>query len=392
MNLLNTKEREQSMKKIKGFLLLGITMVMMFALTGCGKTTVKLDKYVTITTDGYDSMGTASYSFDYEAFEEDYSGKIKISNDTNTLFWRGTAEELLLNFCVSQQLDKTDGLSNGDVVTLKWICNEEMAEEYFNAKLVYSDITYTVTDLKEVDKFNPFDYVDISFSGTSPYGSVEITPDYDQAEIQYIKFSADKSSNIENGETITITASVSGSVTSFAEKFGSVLGETEKTYVCESLPYYLTDVNDISENDMNAMIAQGEDIYRTYVNENWGHPENMKSVLYAGNYFTKAKDGRQNNNNALYLIYEIQAYNSSEDQMVDFYYYVRFNNIQVSPDGTCSAESYYAPYYKTWYDYSGAYYVVGNFPYSGYGDLDSLVNDLIISNIDSYEYTTTFKQ
>jgi hypothetical protein len=367
-------------------------MIMMLALTGCGKTTVKLDKYVTITADGYDSMGTASYSFDYEAFKEDYSGKIKTSKDVNSLYWGETTEELLLDFCVSQQLDKTDGLSNGDVVTLKWNCDETTAEEYFNAKLVYSDITYTVTDLKEVDKFNPFDYVDISFSGISPYGSVEITPDYDQAEIQYIKFSADKSSNIENGDTITITASISGSITSFAEKFGSVLGETEKTYVCESLPYYATDVNDISEDNMNAMIAQGEDIFRTYVNENWSNPDRLESVSYIGNYFLKAKGSLLwGNTNMLYLIYENQATNPDPEQTVVFYYYVCFNNVTILPDGDWTADSYSAPYYKAWYNYSGNYFAVGRYAYTGYEDLDSLVNDLIISRIDSYEYTTTFK-
>jgi|BioPla2DNA2_1021312.scaffolds.fasta_scaffold04461_10 uncharacterized lipoprotein YehR (DUF1307 family) len=35
------------MKVLKGLLLFGITMVAVFALTGCGSTTVNLNKYIT---------------------------------------------------------------------------------------------------------------------------------------------------------------------------------------------------------------------------------------------------------------------------------------------------------------------------------------------------------
>ncbi|MDE6128158.1 MAG: hypothetical protein K2G16_03075, partial [Lachnospiraceae bacterium] len=90
------------MKKIKGFILLGMIALAMFALTGCGKTTVNLNKYITIECAGYDSLGTASFSFDYEAFEKDYSGKIKLSSkDSNEmkllgLLSGGSSAELLL--------------------------------------------------------------------------------------------------------------------------------------------------------------------------------------------------------------------------------------------------------------------------------------------------------
>jgi len=38
-----------------------------------------------------------------------------------------------------------------------------LAKENFNVKLKYSDIKHKVSELKEVDKFNPFDYVEVSF-------------------------------------------------------------------------------------------------------------------------------------------------------------------------------------------------------------------------------------
>jgi len=50
-----------------------------------------------------------------------------------------------------------------------------LAKENFNVKLKYSDIKHKVSELKEVDKFNPFDYVEVSFSGISPNVKVTIT-------------------------------------------------------------------------------------------------------------------------------------------------------------------------------------------------------------------------
>lgn len=174
------------MKKIKNLLFLGMIAVAAFTLIGCGKTTVNLNKYITIACEGYDSLGTVTLTFDYEAFEKDYSGKIKLnSKDSNEmkllgLLSGGSSAELLLDMCVSQSLDQVRNLSNGDTITLTWNCEDEMAGEYFNCKLSYSDITYTVSGLTEAEKFNPFDYVEVSFAGTEPYISVSITPNYDQ--------------------------------------------------------------------------------------------------------------------------------------------------------------------------------------------------------------------
>ena len=72
---------ESYMKKIKYQLLVAIMTVMAFMFTGCGSTKVDLNKYITIEADGYNAIGTANYSFDYEQFYEDYNAKIKISDE-----------------------------------------------------------------------------------------------------------------------------------------------------------------------------------------------------------------------------------------------------------------------------------------------------------------------
>ncbi|MGN1197930.1 MAG: hypothetical protein ACI4TA_10035 [Acetatifactor sp.] len=384
------------MKRMKGLLMLGVTAVMMFALTGCGKTTVKLDKYVTITAEGYDSMGTASYDFDYDAFKKDYSGKIKTSKNSNELSGWGllsgeTSDELLLDFCVSQKLDKTSGLSNGDVVTLKWNCEDAMAEEYFNVKLDYSDVTYTVKGLEEVGKFNPFDYVTVTFSGISPNGSVTITPNYDKAEMQYVSFSADKNSGLKVGDSVTVTASISGSTDSFVEKFGAVLGKTEEAYTVENLAHYISDISDIPEDMYNKMDKQLQDVLAADF-ASWDN-EYLRDMKLLGTYTITLKDGMSGSpNNYIYFVYSITAENDKSNGEFNYYWYGYYQDILILPDGLCSVDlgSYYVPDWKYGDDivkFEGQ----GTYQYAGFKDLDSLFNKHVVSKIEKYEYKQTIQ-
>lgn len=383
------------MRKWKCLLLLGILLGAMTVLTGCGATTVNLNKYITIAASGYDSMGTASYTFDYDAFNNDYAEKIKLDSKNNSeisamgLLSGETPAELLLDFCVSQGLSEVRGLSNGDTITLTWSCEDEIASQYFNCKLEYSDIEYQVSGLEEVDTFNPFEYMDISFSGISPNGSATITQDYNRQEMQYVVFYADKSYGLSNGDGIKVTAQISGSVDTFVEKFGAVLGETEKTYTVEGLPCFVTDMADIPSETMDKMAAQGEDVFRAYVANNWNKPENLHSVSLVGNYFLTVKpDMTAYPNNYLYFVYKISATNPEPEETVEFYYYIYYSDITALEDGSCSVDlSSYAAPSSGWF--ASETFRVGTYTYVGYDSLEALYNSCVVSKIDLYEYTST---
>ena len=66
-------------------------ITLIFSLSGCGKKTINLDKYMTITATGYDTMGSASYEFDYDS-----DGKIRIL-DLVHVPYMPTDDELLSN-------------------------------------------------------------------------------------------------------------------------------------------------------------------------------------------------------------------------------------------------------------------------------------------------------
>ncbi len=385
------------MKKIKGLLMLGVVAVTAFSLAGCGKTTVNLNKYVTITAEGYDSMGRADYRFDTDAFNKDYSGKIKLSNEgakelaSYGLYSSDVTGELLLDFCVEQSLDKKSGLSNGDVVTLKWDCEDSKADKFFNCKLDYSDVAYTVSGLKEVGKFNPFDHVTVSFSGTSPNGSAKIVANNDKPEMQYIKFTSNKSGGLKVGDKVTVTASISGSTDSFIQQFGEVLGKTEETYTVDGLARYISDISEIPKDTYDKMDKQLQDYFNSYAAKNWVSGASAQLSL-VGNYFLTLKEGMSGSpNNYEYFVYKVTM-----NDGFTYYWYGYFKDAMLLADGTCTVDlsGYTASTSSsTWGITSGDYLATDDSHYvAGFADLDTLFNRQIVSKIDKYEYKSTIQQ
>lgn len=375
----------------KKLFLIATIMIMIFVLTGCGETTIDLNKYITIEANGYESFGAAEYIFDYDSFHNDYSDKIKInSKNSDEIMAQGIEEgksydELLLDKCVNGELDQTENLHNGDVITYTWDCREDLAKEYFKCNLKCSDITYTVTELKEPEAFNPFDWLNVSFSGTAPNGTVVFTLDTTQEQMNYVKFIADKFDGLSNGEEIIVTASLFCEEKTFVEKFGITLGETEKTYEVAALPYYVHDTADIPSETLDKMIAQGEDAFRAYVARVWDRPDYLTDVVYAGNYFlTEKPEMNASMHNRLYLVYHITAKNPEPEEMINFYYYILYDNIIITEDGTCNIDigSYTIPKDE---------FTFGTYRYVGFENRDSLFNACVGEQMDQYKYASNIQ-
>lgn len=326
-------------------LAIAATGISLLALTGCGQTTVDLNKYITIETSGYDSIGTASVSFDYDAFNEDYSGKIKLKTSSKEkeaqqlleLLTDGNTTQLLISFCVETQLSQYNNLSNGDTITLEWDCEDEAAAEYFNCKLEYSSIEYTVSNLEEVGSFNPFDYVEVGFSGISPNGQIEVNADSSQAEMQWITFSSDADGGLGNGDVVTVTANLYGSAESFVQQFGAVLEQTESSFTVEGLPSYVATASEIPVDTLEKMKSQAEDVIWAETGRwNWNELSTMEDVTYIGNIFLMKKTSNHyGSENVVYLVYKILVHTDfTEPVDTEYYYVVGFYDLLLK-DGEC---------------------------------------------------------
>lgn len=405
------------MKKFKGILTIAAVAIGTLALTGCGKTTIDLNDYVTITSEGYDTIGEVWAHFDDDALRADYSKKISPSKEGAELAktFGEDAIDLLLSECIDYDLNGNDEACNGDTYELAWDCHDAQAEEYFNVVLKYSDITYTVDNLKELGTFDPFENINVSFSGTSPMAEASYEVDSSKEEMSYVTvewlvndepiYGTNIINNLKNGDTVTLHAYIPDyEIQDFASKYGCAIETDTKTYTCEVGDYYIDDVAQITEECLNEMIAKGEEAYRNEEakeTDPWD-PKGIEEISYAGNYFLTLNDMSKYDFylNHLYVIYNVKELDSSLNP-VEFYIYVRFDNISKNSDGSCyvDLDKYDAMFERSivsgFEAESGSYLGIKTY-FKGTQDLttfpDYIKKDIAFYNeIEDFTLTSTFE-
>ena len=378
-------------KKLKTLLLTIVLGVIAFGLTGCGGTTVDLNKYVTIDVTGYDSMGQVNVTFDEKAFEEDYKGKIvaKINEQGGeaammSLELQCGAEPyaVMRNYCIKYTVDKTSGLSNGDVIKIVWDCKDENAKKFFNCNLKYSNIEYKVKELTEAASFNPFEYVTVDIEGIAPDGYVTITPNYDRKEMQYLSFSADKTNGLSNGDTVVVTANVQGNVEGFVQQFNSIPSPASMEYTVKGLTAYVTSVAEIDETTLNAMKQQAEDVYKaSWVKLN-GNMDGLQALTYLGYYFlSKKENAYTSENNQMYMVYKVDY--TYEGESYPHYVFIKFKNLSIDEAGKCVVDL--NNYDEVTHKWSVAWWMW----FYGYETLDELYNECVVAEMNEYTYESS---
>lgn len=188
----------------------------------------------------------------------------------------------------------------------------------------------------------------------------------------------------------------------FVEKFGSVIEKNENEYKCDNMDRYVTKVDEISESEMNELIAKGDSrvkedtasdlkahnfMANNFMSSGVSESEKLVDVTYVGNYFLTPKTvmDRIMTKNYLYLVYKVRVSNSDSSQL-EYYNFAGFEDIKLLTDGEYGSDGDF--YAIT----SSRRFYAGEKSYQGYQDLSSFVNDYITTNIGSYEYTTSITQ
>ena len=190
-------------------------LLLCLSLTACGgKTEADLANYLSVRYSGCNGSGTAVADFDYAAFEYDIMSGWKQDDSFMDKLGQLTAVEMT----VTCEPAKLEGLSNGDTFTVTVRYDEAMAEE---AGYRFRELsrTFTVEGLTEPIEIDPFDEavfgpgcpVDARFEGTAPFVSFSIFNAADRSTpYGQMTYRADKDWNLANGDTVTVTAALSG--------------------------------------------------------------------------------------------------------------------------------------------------------------------------------------
>lgn len=382
------------------------------------KPTIDLSKYVTITADGYNTVGTLDVTFDTDKLEQDYGKKLannfkkalKSDKKDNTYdlgdftadLCDGYETELFADICASGSADKTKGLSNGDVVTYTWYENEDEAEDVFGVKVKYKDISYTVSGLTAVDTFDAFDGVDVEFSGISPNGTATVNTLPTAEAGKGLYYTLDENHGLSNGDTVTLT--VSSNRADFGdciEKYGAIPKETQKTFAVKGLNEYVTSADNLSDSALTSLQSQAEDVLKAYVANNWNSgTETLGGMEYLGNYILTPKSSDTwGSQDMVVLAYKVNVHNHYQnyaDEVYDadnsYYWYIAFKNVCVDGEGNIASglDSYNTPGDKVVadsglrkYDFSDS---TQNWYYYGYGSLDDMYSAAVTKYIETYNH------
>ncbi len=387
---------------MKGFAIFLTALLMTAVLfTGCGNKIIDLNEYVDIEVEGFDTIGTATVIIDFWEMVEENPEAFDLGDDPSNRKIEKVCEELSKE--IRGSLTKKVDLSNGEVIKFVWAHDdiEEIIEDY-PVQFMYKDIEFTVENLETAEMIDPFDYLTVNFTGVAPNGCIEMGVTEVIPELN--GFIADKTTGLKNGDVVTIEVLNAETVNSQLLRSGKLLSETTKTYTVEGLASYAMELNDITSDMMDKMKNQAEDSIEAYT-ATWKEGNTLEKCELIGSYFLSIKDGFEpsfwDSNNNLYLVYKLTtnmtgALRNDDTRTICtgeevFYTYLRYTDIMVLPDGTCSVNLSNGTLCDNSIDTLHGEWSIIYFPYHVYGyyDLDSMFNDVVTMFIDRYNYEST---
>lgn len=356
-----------------------VTMMVAMFLVGCGKKNdnrIDLNSYLKYEVTGYNGYGKVDVSFAFIDFFEDNESYFKNESIDCVYFPDPTVED--------------KNLSNGDKYEIKWndsaVAN--FAKEY-GMKLKYQNITETVSGLEEIKKVDIFEGVEIEYDGIAPYAKAHIKNNSKYKEINY---ALSNTNGIANGDKITVTASTYGNIDDYLIKEGCIAESTTKEYLVEGLSHYVAELSEINQKIDDSIYDNVKDKLTAEFASTDGK-EVLNSVEFIGNYLLTPKKTDSEIPIYLYYVYKINASNTEISDFT-YYYYAKFSNPIVLEDGTCSIDTLDFKVPESGWFTSELYKPIsdGKYAYGGYGNIDSLFNKCVASNVDKYKYESTVNE
>ena len=369
------------------------------------KTKVNLDKYVTVSFDGYDGYGKALVKFDKDAYLKDYKKKIKLKKSGNFLQDSLTknygAAELLYDFYIDGNWkiegDSSDGkLKNGETVKLSWGFNQEELEEQFKVKFSSKGTEFKVEGLKDVQLFDAFKDFDYKFTGISPEGAVEWkgTGDMDGSKGYY--FTVEPSMDLKNGDKVKVKIEPANPE-SLIQKYGIAPKETEKEITVEGLPSYVEKADAISDSLLQDMQKEITDKIQSQL-ASQGEEVSFVGAEYLGYYFLTSKSANAFEHNIMFPVMKVNVQINIPDKSYNaqhsYYFTGAFTNLMDEGSGkvTVDLNDMDIPYHYATIDTGVvSWFSTVKFNFSGFEDLNSLRNQCVSQKLDKYTVEETVK-
>lgn len=348
------------------------------------KPTVNLNDYLKVTYGGYDGGGVAYTEIDWNSMKEDFENKIS--------YKRGMAQtggmtpiDIIMEYTNANIEGKNEKLSNGDKVSYTWKVDKDAIAKIIKCKIKYSDGSKKVSGLKEMELFDPFKNLKVTFSGVEPNGEADI--EYNGDMLSEYDFTCDKTSGLKNGDKIKISLTEDAGY--YVDQYNKAPSVLEKEYKVKNLGKYLSKIKEVDTDGMNSARAKAQKSISDMV-DYWYEDVTLDKVSYAGDYLQVAKDSDDYTKNYYGVIYQINAHiqpDGGQRKDVVSYYSMKFENVIVGGDGKCEIDldEYDVPYDDFSVEVTSGDLSSGSYSFDGYQTLEELKKNYVDEVADEFD-------
>ncbi len=282
--------------------------------------------------------------------------------------------------------DPIQDLTNGDTITVTCVLSGDesgFVREY-GVRPTSLSKTFQVEGLGEIQEFDPFDYVVISYEGISPLVSAsasfaEDAPDY----VYAYWFEESYFSNLADGQEFEVKLSTGYSQEDLEITYGVRAKDPDnltKTYTVSGVEAYVSGIKQVSDEALKAMRDAAKVVLEEQLSSLPDGMELSKSK-YQGMYMLlpKNKDQIYNQYNYIYMVYKNTIKNGSDK--AEYYTYVAFDNMTIDGDGKCTIDT------SRYYTSNSTVSFSGTTLY-GYDSLESFKTNCVDYNEEYYVYET----
>ncbi len=231
----------------KCFKLSAVVVCFMVLFCGCGlfKTKIDLTDYIDYSYEGINGYAPLNMSIDKEAIKTEFLEDI---SEKNISSFNSLIDSLQIS------ASKSDGLVNGDLITISVNFSEEDCEAA-KVRFVGNVLEITVEGLREGELLDVFADVNVNVSGIAPFATATIENKSANAFAQGLSYSLDVTGGFREGDVLTVTCNVDEDVAGDA---GYVILKTVEKFSTAGIPYYVESPDKIDMVSLNEIIEEAK--------------------------------------------------------------------------------------------------------------------------------------
>ena len=145
---------------------------------------------------------------------------------------------------IKLETSPNENLSNGDKVTVNISYDNDLVKD-FKIKFKGKKVTKEVEGLEDVKEIDPFEGLEVTFSGIAPFGEIYLNYTGSFTNIGAYDFTIDNNYGLRNGDTIKISLDWSDEQ---SLSYGYIFTTKEKEYTVEGLSEYVDGYDDFNSD------------------------------------------------------------------------------------------------------------------------------------------------